>query len=57
MKCSLYDLNENKSNATVTYTFIGLNEKGNELNRDHIQDMYKHNADDWVEAINNFKKQ
>ena len=33
----------NKTSAEVTYTFIGLNELGNELNEHHLQRLYKNN--------------
>ncbi|WP_420583380.1 hypothetical protein [Reichenbachiella sp.] len=37
--------------ATVTYTYIGLTPKGNELNRHHIKRMYQHDLQDWKQAI------
>jgi hypothetical protein len=40
--------------ATVTYTFTGLNQLGNELNRKHIASMYAKNLSDWEEAINHY---
>ncbi len=43
-----------KTSAEVTYTFIGLNELGNELNENHLQRLYKHNLNDWEEEINNY---
>lgn len=38
--------------ATVTYTYNGLNEKGNELNRHALQKMFADDLRDWQEAIN-----
>lgn len=38
--------------ARITYTFIGLNEKGNRLNSEHLTRMYKNNLKDWEEEIN-----
>jgi hypothetical protein len=40
--------------ARVTYTFTGLNPRGNELNREHIERMFARNLADWEEAINYF---
>jgi hypothetical protein len=45
---------ENKTLVTITYTFIGLNEKGNRLNAQHIERMYKNNLKDWEEEINKY---
>lgn len=45
---------ENETLATITYTFIGLNEKGNRLNAEHITRMYKNNLKDWEEELNNY---
>lgn len=39
------------TSITVTYTFIGLNPKGNELNEAHIKRMYQHNLQDWKQSI------
>ena len=41
-----------KTKATVTYTYTGLNEEGNELNRTALAKMYSHDLKDWEEAIN-----
>jgi len=46
--------NNTKTNATVTYSYIGLNEEGNELNRNSLEKMYKENLNDWAEAINDY---
>lgn len=46
--------NNMKTNATVTYSYIGLNEEGNEFNRNNLEKMYKENLNDWAEAINNY---
>jgi len=45
---------DNKTAAAITYTFIGLNDLGNELNKHSIEHMYKHNLADWQEEINNY---
>jgi len=38
--------------VTVTYSYTGLTEKGNELNKAALEKMYAHNLKDWEEAIN-----
>ncbi|MEO9965758.1 MAG: hypothetical protein ABJF11_08220 [Reichenbachiella sp.] len=43
---------DQKTKAEVTYSFIGLNEKGNQLNKIAADKMYSRNLEDWVEAIN-----
>lgn len=45
---------ENETLATITYTFLGLNEKGNRLNLLHIERMYKRKLKDWEEEINKY---
>jgi hypothetical protein len=42
----------NKTKATVTYTYTGLNPKGNELNRSALAKMFENDLKDWQEAIN-----
>ena len=49
-------LENNKTKAEVTYSFIGLNEKGNEINRQSLKKMYAYNLKDWEEAINYYLK-
>jgi len=46
--------NNTKTNTTVTYTYTGLNAKGNKLNKQSIKEMYKDNLQDWGDAINNY---
>ena len=43
-----------QTSATITYSFIGLNELGNKLNKHAIENMYKHNLTDWQEEINTY---
>jgi hypothetical protein len=52
VKCFLK--NEILTEAEITYTFIGLNEIGNEINKKSLERMYKHNLKDWEEEINNY---
>jgi hypothetical protein len=40
--------------ATITYTFVGLNECGNERNATALATMYKHDLKDWEHAINHY---
>lgn len=56
IKCSHHDSDNSKTYATVNYTFIGLNKKGNELNKVHIQNMFKYNLKDWADSINRYLK-
>ncbi len=50
------ELNDNSTNVSVTYTYIGLNNKGNKLNRAHIELIYENNLKDWAHAINGYLK-
>ena len=43
-----------KTEATVTYSYISLNEEGTELNKKNIEKMYQNDLQDWAEAINNY---
>ena len=47
-------MSANKTQAKITYTFIGLNETGNHLDRHFLDKMYEHHLKDWQEAINVF---
>ena len=40
--------------ASVTYTYVGLDERGNERNRKALAAMYKHDLKDWEHAINHY---
>jgi len=40
------------TSVTVTYTYTGLTEEGNQLNKLALDKMYAHNLKDWEEAIN-----
>jgi len=40
--------------TTVTYSFTGLNAKGNELNKQSLEQMYQHDLQDWADAINKY---
>ncbi len=52
IKCG--SISESKTSAEITYSYIGLNEKGNKLNRYSIEKMYNYNLKDWEEEINNY---
>ncbi len=45
-----------QSEATVSYTYTGLNDLGNEINRHAIEKMYERDLKDWEEVINHFLK-
>lgn len=47
-------VDDNKTSAVVTYSFIGLNEIGNKYNKEALQRMYKHSLKDWEEEINRY---
>lgn len=47
-------ITDDKTSAEITYTFFGLNNLGNEINRLSIEKMYAHNLKDWEEAINHY---
>ncbi len=44
-------LSGDRTEATVTYTFTGLNQLGNRLNQSHVERMFARNLDDWRDAI------
>ncbi len=52
VSCKL--ISENKTSVEITYSFIGLNENGNRLNKLALERMYKNNLKDWEEEINNY---
>ncbi|MCX6132362.1 MAG: hypothetical protein NTU47_01000 [Ignavibacteriales bacterium] len=49
-------VSEHETMATITYIYTGLNDLGNEINRQAIENMYKDNLSDWEEAINYYLK-
>ena len=46
----------NKTSAEVTYSYIGLNALGNEINKHSLEQMFHRNLKDWEEEINNYLK-
>ncbi len=52
VKCS--SIEENKTMAQITYTFIGLNELGNGINKEALERMFLNNLKDWEEEINGY---
>jgi len=46
--------NNIKTENTVTYVFTGLNAKGNKLNKENLDNMYKNELRDWAEMINEY---
>lgn len=46
--------NNTKTKTTVTYSFTGLNEKGNALNKESLDKMYKSNLEDWSHLLSTY---
>jgi len=44
--------NNTQTKTTVTYTYTGLNEKGNKLNQANLDKMYENDLQDWADLIN-----
>jgi hypothetical protein len=44
----------NKTKASVSYTYTGLNEKGNDLNKIALEKMFSNDLKDWQNAINHY---
>ncbi len=42
------------TNAEITYTYVGLTDKGNAINEKALQLMYAHDLKDWEKAINHY---
>jgi hypothetical protein len=42
--------------ATICYSYTGLNALGNQLNREALNKMYVHDLTDWEKAINHYLK-
>ena len=52
IKCN--PINENRTSAEITYTFISLNELGNKINEHSLEEMYANDLKDWENAINSY---
>ena len=52
IKCNPISINKTKTE--IDYTYIGLNEKGNKINRHSLNEMFKHNLKDWEKEINTY---
>lgn len=48
---------QEKTKTTVSYTYTGLNARGNELNRIALSKMYANDLKDWQEAINHYLRE
>ena len=48
------DIPNHTTSAEITYTFVGLTDKGNAINEKALQLMYAYDLKDWEEAINNY---
>lgn len=44
--------NDNQTKVSVTYTYTGLSEKGNQQNKDALEKMFANDLKDWEKAIN-----
>lgn len=40
--------------ATITYTYLGLDEHAGAINRSALESMFRHDLKDWEEAINHY---
>jgi predicted translin family RNA/ssDNA-binding protein len=45
---------KDRTKATVSYTYTGLTDLGNEINRQAIKKMFERDLEDWEEAINHY---
>lgn len=45
---------DTKTLARITYSLIGLNAQGNQVNQQFIEHIYKNDLKDWEEEINGF---
>lgn len=43
-----------KTKATISYTFTALTDRGSELNKTSLSQMYERRLEDWEEAINHY---
>jgi hypothetical protein len=51
--CEQTDSGE-KTRAEITYTYLGLTDRGNSLNREALDLMFANDLRDWEEAINHY---
>ena len=54
IKVQCIDIEKNKTEAEIKYTFTSLNEKGIAINSESLEKMYKKELKDWEVAINYF---
>lgn len=47
-------VSDHTSSAEITYSFTGLNDLGNEINRHFLQIIYQHDLSDWADDINHY---
>ena len=43
-----------QTRAEITYTYLGLTDRGNSLNKEALELMYAHGLQDWEEAVNHY---
>ena len=49
-----HPLADGKTSARVNYTYTGLNESGNMINKKAIQEMFRYDLKDWENEINEY---
>jgi hypothetical protein len=49
-------LSDKETKAVITYTFTGINNIGNEINKQSIEKMFERDLKDWEESINYYIK-
>jgi hypothetical protein len=47
-------VSDHTSSATITYSFTGLNEMGNQINQHFLQHIYRNDLSDWADDINHY---
>ncbi len=57
VQCAAVENDSVRTKATVTYSYWGLNEKGNQLNRIDLDRMYAEDLRDWQQAIQKYLDQ
>jgi len=52
IKVQCEEFGKEKTQAEIRYTYTGFNERGNTLNRESLEKMYRNDLKDWEAAIN-----
>lgn len=56
IKVQCESIANNKTSATVSYTYIALNKKGIECNQIALNEIFNNDLKDWEQAINHYLK-